>query len=131
MWKRDFPAIYKDLNAVKWSEPVNEIMTRVHGNIIHDPATVRILYHFFLDNVRARAVNLIAHVYSSIALQMVAEMTGLSAEVAGTACLERGWVVENDTQMVHPIIPPASTSIETSSEDQLYKLTDFVSFLEN
>lgn len=31
MWKRDFPAIYKDLNAAKWSEPVSEIMTRVHG----------------------------------------------------------------------------------------------------
>lgn len=76
-------------------------------------------------------MNLIAHVYSSITLQMVAEMTGLPPDVAGTACLERGWMVENDTQMVHPITPPATSSIETSSEDQLYKLTDFVSFLEN
>ena len=32
MWKRDFPATYKALNAVKWSETVADIMRNILGN---------------------------------------------------------------------------------------------------
>lgn len=31
MWKRDFPAIYKALNAVTWSDAVAEIMKQLQG----------------------------------------------------------------------------------------------------
>lgn len=31
MWKRDFPGIYKALNAVKWSDTVADIMKHVQG----------------------------------------------------------------------------------------------------
>lgn len=58
-------------------------------------------------------------------------MTGLKADVAGSACLEKGWQMEPDTRIVHPVRPPPEATGHISSEDQLYKLTDFVSFLEN
>lgn len=31
MWKRDFPAIYKALNAVTWSDTVAEVMKQLEG----------------------------------------------------------------------------------------------------
>ncbi|XP_017775257.1 PREDICTED: COP9 signalosome complex subunit 8 [Nicrophorus vespilloides] len=113
MWKREFPQIYKALTAVKWSDIVAEIMKHVQ------------------DKVRLRAVDLISHAYSSITLETVAQMTGLTVEVAGAACIEKGWHIEADTRMVHPVRPSPEPSGHISSEDQLYKLTDFVSFLEN
>lgn len=58
-------------------------------------------------------------------------MTGLTNEQTLAACQEKGWSVELDTRMVHPKAPQQSTSCHTSSEDQLNKLTNFVSFLEN
>ncbi|XP_022918880.1 COP9 signalosome complex subunit 8 [Onthophagus taurus] len=113
MWQRDFPAVYRALTSVKWSDTVAELMNLVQ------------------ENVRSRAVDLIAQSFSSIALETVASMTDLNVEVAGAACIEKGWLVEADTQMVHPVRPKLEPSGHISSEDQLYKLTDFVSFLEN
>lgn len=76
-------------------------------------------------------MDLIAQAYSSITLDTVSAMTGLPPDICAAACTEKGWQVEADTRMVHPVRPPPETSGQTSSEDQLYKLTDFVSFLEN
>lgn len=83
-----------------------------------------------VEKARSRAVDLISQAYSTISLETVAQMTGLTPEVAGSACLERGWLIEADTHMVHPIRPVQEEAGHTSSEDQLYKLTNFVSFLE-
>ncbi|KAG5876456.1 hypothetical protein JTB14_032689 [Gonioctena quinquepunctata] len=113
MWNRDFPAIYKALNAVTWSETVVDIMKMVQ------------------DVVRARAVDLISQAYSSITLDTVSAMTGLSPDVCIPACADRGWKFEPDTKMIHPVRNTIEHIGQTSSEDQLYKLTDFVSFLEN
>nr|XP_023025907.1 COP9 signalosome complex subunit 8 [Leptinotarsa decemlineata] len=113
MWKRDFPSIYKAINAVTWSETVTDIMKLLQ------------------DVVRTRAVNLISQAYSSITLDTFSAMTGLPHDVCIPACKERGWTFEPDTKMIHPIGLAVEHIGQTSSEDQLYKLTDFVSFLEN
>ncbi|KAI4465029.1 cop9 signalosome complex subunit 8 [Holotrichia oblita] len=113
MWQRDFAAVYKALNTVKWSDTVAEIMMLVQ------------------DKVRSRAVDLISQAYSSITLDTIASMTGLTIEVAGGACMEKGWHIEADTHIVRPIRPKIENCGHISSEDQLFKLTDFVSFLEN
>lgn len=42
MWKRDFPAIYKALNAIKWSDAILEIMKQLEGEVIS-------VYLFFLS----------------------------------------------------------------------------------
>lgn len=58
-------------------------------------------------------------------------MTGFSADICIPACAERGWKYEADTKMVHPVRQIIEHRGQPSNEDQLYKLTDFVSFLEN
>lgn len=83
------------------------------------------------EKVRSKAVDLISLAYSSVSLDTVAHMTGLTVDVAGAACLEKGWQVDPDTKMVHPVRPVPVETGHINSEDQLYKLTDFVSFLEN
>ncbi|ENN74403.1 COP9 signalosome complex subunit 8 [Dendroctonus ponderosae] len=113
LWKSDFPATYQALNAVKWSENVAEIMQNVQ--IV----------------VRSRAVDLMSQAYSSINLQTVQAMTGLDSEVCIAACKEKGWRVETDSKIVYPVRKAAEPLSQLSSEDQLFKLTDFVSFLEN
>lgn len=75
---------------------------------------------------------LISEAYSSVNISTVAQMTGLSANEAGNLATEKGWAT--DGSMVQPIKPEkeqTGTVQETSAEDQLYKLTQFVSFLEN
>lgn len=86
---------------------------------------------FFVENVRKRAVDLITQAYSSIHIDTVAAMTGLTPEQTKEACVEKEWSIEPDTLMVHPKAPPKPPPCHTSSEDQLNKLTNFVSFLEN
>ncbi|XP_018322475.1 COP9 signalosome complex subunit 8 [Agrilus planipennis] len=113
MWKRDFPAIYNALNSVTWSENVADIMREVQ------------------EITRLRAVDLITRAYSSISLDAVAHMTGLTSDVANKACSEKGWQIEADTNIVHPVRSSTVIIGQNSSEDQLYRLTDFVSFLEN
>lgn len=87
--------------------------------------------NIFLVVVRSRAVDLISQAYSSITLDAVLAMTGLTADICVQACIEKGWRVESDTKMVYPIRQAPEPIAQPSSEDQLYKLTDFVSFLEN
>lgn len=86
---------------------------------------------FFLESVRNRAVELISQAYSAVSLDTVCAMTGLAPDICSKACMEKGWKFEADTKIVHPIKIKVESISSTSSEDQLYKLTDFVSFLEN
>ncbi|XP_066258591.1 COP9 signalosome complex subunit 8 [Euwallacea similis] len=113
LWKSDFPSTYKALNAVNWSDTVAEIMKKVQ--IV----------------VRSRAVDLISQAYSSITLETVVAMTGLPPDLCIQACIERGWRIEPDTKIVYPVRQLSESVPPPSSEDQLYKLTDFVCFLEN
>ncbi|CAH2012825.1 unnamed protein product [Acanthoscelides obtectus] len=113
MWRRDFPGIYKALNKVTWSDTVADIMKEVQ------------------ESIRNRAVDLISQAYSSITIDTVCAMTGLTPDICIPACAEKGWSFEADTNMIHPVRQVVEPAGQTSSEDQLYKLTDFVSFLEN
>ncbi|XP_034230720.1 COP9 signalosome complex subunit 8 [Thrips palmi] len=112
MWKRDYPAAYAALQA-PWSDNVRHIMTTLQ------------------EELRSRAIDLIANAYSSIALSDLAAMAGINDREAERISNERGWIIDAETEMVHPVRPPPSSQVITSSEGQLNKLTDYVSFLEN
>lgn len=86
---------------------------------------------FFSDKVRARAVDLISKAYSSITLEAIAAMTGLTTEIAGNACVEKGWFIEADTRIVRPVRENIQPSTQICTEDQVHRLTNFVSYLEN
>lgn len=112
IWQRDFPGVYAALNA-DWSENVRHIMQAL------------------LENVRKRAVHLVSHAYSSINMDDLAASVGMPVEQAVLAATEQGWKVDVGARMVKPCRPSSSPNQGASSEDQLYKLTEFVSFLEN
>lgn len=85
------------------------------------------------DSVREQAMTLISKAYSSLGLTVLASMTGLALEEAQQAAMERGWSI--DGTMVQPVKIDKEQSTFTNeiclTEDQLKKLTQFVSFLEN
>ncbi|XP_014486320.1 PREDICTED: COP9 signalosome complex subunit 8 isoform X2 [Dinoponera quadriceps] len=114
MWQRDWAAVHVALN-VEWSEDVMDIMTALK------------------DKVRERMMKLISKAYSSLDLTVLASVTGLSLDEARRTAIDRGWSI--DGVMVQPRKPDedeCNLSNEVClTEDQLQKLTQFVSFLEN
>ncbi|XP_038211630.1 COP9 signalosome complex subunit 8 [Zerene cesonia] len=113
MWKKDLPRTYQALAAYHWVEPVATIMRALE------------------EKVRERAFNLIGRSYSSISIETVVSMTGLSKEAVLQICRDRKWELNEDGVTVNPMPPVQPAPLHTSSEDQLFKLTEFVSFLEN
>ncbi|KAJ1520179.1 hypothetical protein ONE63_004393 [Megalurothrips usitatus] len=112
MWKRDYPSAYTCLQ-VAWSDNVRPIMTTLQ------------------EELRSRAINLIGNAYSSITISDLSAIAGISDRDAERISNERGWIIDAETEMVHPVRPPPSSQVITSTEGQLNKLTDYVSFLEN
>ncbi|XP_015608883.1 COP9 signalosome complex subunit 8 [Cephus cinctus] len=112
MWQRDWPAVHTALNA-EWSEHIFSIMNALK------------------DSVRERAMSLISEAYSSLGLTGLAAMTGLSLEQARQAAVEKGWGIDGMTVQPCKLDKEQCQTQASLTEDQLYKLTQFVSFLEN
>ncbi|XP_029176682.1 COP9 signalosome complex subunit 8 isoform X2 [Nylanderia fulva] len=114
MWQRNWPAVHAALN-IEWSEDVKDIMTALK------------------DNVRERVMRLISKAYSSLNLATMATMSGMSLDEARQAAIDRGWsvdgtIVQPYTQIHEEIFQSDKICL---TEEQLEKLTQFVSFLEN
>ena len=76
---------------------------------------------------RKRAEKLVCLAYTSLSVNTAAGLMGCTAEEVISQ--HKDWVVEN--HIITPVLPPTSPVQVTSSEEQLSKLTEFVSFLEN
>lgn len=79
-------------------------------------------------------MRLISKAYSSLNLATMATMSGMSPDEARQAALDRGWNV--DGTIVQPCKQIDEEQYDLSdkiclTEEQLQKLTQFVSFLEN
>ncbi|XP_063994507.1 COP9 signalosome complex subunit 8 [Diachasmimorpha longicaudata] len=113
MWQRDWPAVHTALNR-EWSDDVRDIMLALK------------------ENVRERAMSLVSEAYSSLDLSVLAGMVGQSLEDTKQSVLDRGWSLDDTTVKPCKIEKEQFTpSPTTLTEDQLSKLTQFVSFLEN
>ncbi|XP_013168147.1 PREDICTED: COP9 signalosome complex subunit 8 [Papilio xuthus] len=113
LWKKDLAGTYQALAIYNWTEPISNIIRALE------------------ERVRERALNLIGRSYSSISHNTLVSMTGLSNEAIAQICKERKWELSEDGTTIKPIPPVQPTPLHTSSEDQLFKLTEFVTFLEN
>lgn len=58
-------------------------------------------------------------------------MTGLTRDAVLCTCRDLKWTVNEDGVTINPSPPTQPAPLHTSSEDQLFKLTEFVTFLEN
>lgn len=79
-------------------------------------------------------MRLISKAYSSLNLSTMATMSGMSLDEARQAAIDRGWSV--DGTIVQPCKQNDEEQYSQSdkiclTEEQLEKLTQFVSFLEN
>jgi len=85
----------------------------------------------YAGQVRSRALELVGSAYSSINIEDLAKHLGETpAQALASAASQPGWQLA-DGNMVLPIKPAPLTGPALTSEDQLEKLTQFVSFLEN
>lgn len=92
---------------------------------------LKTIWCLFLENIQNQAIKIISQAYSSIGLEKVAMMTGLSNDQVVKMCAEKHWSIETDINMIYPALPANKQYHHISNEDQLQKLTDFVSYLEN
>ncbi|XP_012229885.1 COP9 signalosome complex subunit 8 [Linepithema humile] len=119
MWQRNWPEMHAALN-IEWTIDVRDIMAALK------------------DKIRERIMRLISKAYSSLNLSAMATMTGMSLADARQAAIDKGWNVEDtlDAAIVLPWkkleeLEYNQTDKICLTEEQLQKLTQFVSFLEN
>ncbi|EDV26955.1 expressed hypothetical protein [Trichoplax adhaerens] len=84
-----------------------------------------------IANCRNRAFQLVSRAYDSISWKDLAAIVGLSVEDAIQAATERSWTVDVDSQMIMPTKIVDDTQIKNITNEQLKKLTDYVTYLEN
>lgn len=114
LWNNDTPGFYREMNT-EWSKPVAELMFELK------------------EKIQLETVNLIGRAYSSIFEDVFAQMTNQTPELVIETCKGLDWeIVEGPRpRLIIPKKPPVEKVATTSSENQLFKLTEFVSFLEN
>lgn len=114
LWKNEMVNFYKAMEF-KWSIQVSEVMYELKEKIQ-------------MDNVQ-----LIGYAYSSILEDVFAEMTNQTPETVEETCKRMGWEIQ-EGPYPRQILPkkPAMEKVSTlDAEDQLHRLTSYVSFLEN
>lgn len=112
MWQRDWPGTHAALNF-EWNRDVAEIMNALK------------------ERIRERAIALVENAYSSLDITTFSNMTGLSVTDARQVLQEKGWNLTGTTVRPVKVEKEESSIHETITEEQLNKLTQFVSFLEN
>lgn len=113
LWKNEMVEFYKLIDH-KWSTAVAEVMCELKEKIQ-------------MDNIQ-----LIGYAYSSIHENVFAEMTNLTPEMINDTCKRMNWEIqEGSPRLILPKKPVVEKVSALDAEDQLHKLTSYVSFLEN
>ncbi|KAL7294812.1 hypothetical protein TKK_0011742 [Trichogramma kaykai] len=113
MWTRDWEEVHIALN-VEWNANVREIMQALKGK------------------VQERVLKLVGDAYASLDLVTLSKMIGMSLDKTKEVAEQRGWNLVGNTVKPTKAVPKSNASTtETIAEEQLHKLTQFVSFLEN
>lgn len=76
-------------------------------------------------------MDLVARAYTSISAEDFAQLVGMGIEEAVIATKGHGWGYDEPTRMILPIPQAPQPFTPTPSEEQLRRLADYVSFLEN
>lgn len=113
--KNDVVELYKLIDNFKWSKSVSEIMCELK------------------EKVRMDTIDLIGQAYTSIFEDVFGEMTNLSQEMIEDTCKRLNWEIQEGPtpRLILPKKPVIEKISALNAEDQLQKLTSFVSFLEN
>lgn len=120
LWKCDLSEFYRVV-SFEWSRTVAELMFELK------------------EKIQLEAIELIGRAYTSIYEEKFAEMTNQqSPDKVTEVCTNLDWEIQDDRdagkRLIIPKKPSADKMNSLNSDEilqQLYRLTDFVSFLEN
>ncbi|KFB43040.1 AGAP008857-PA-like protein [Anopheles sinensis] len=114
LWNNDTAGFYKAINH-DWSKHVSELMFELK------------------EKIQQETISLIGRAYSSIFENVFAEMTNQTTDMVEDTCKGLNWEIIDGAppRLIIPKRTVEEKPIVVSSEDQLQRLTDFVSFLEN
>ena len=79
---------------------------------------------------REEAWQLVGRAYSTVRLADLGQYVGMPEEEVAAAAAERGWPT-TDGGMVRPVGGKEDRCQQVPTEEQLERLTDFISYLEN
>lgn len=105
------------------------LITVLHFRLSYCPITT--LLRIFAEHVRNRAVELVGRAYTSIRADDFAQLVGMSVEEAVSLAQGHNWGYDEPTCMILPVPQTPQPHAPTPSEEQLRRLADYVSFLEN
>eukprot|EP00941_MAST-03F_sp_MAST-3F-sp1_P002160 g2160.t1 len=82
------------------------------------------------DVSTASYMSLIGRAYTKIRLSVVAPRLGVDESVAVQRCTKKGWLFDEQSQMLTPVEEPALESMQSGLQ-QLHNLRKYVTFLES
>jgi COP9 signalosome complex subunit 8 len=112
LWRKDMPNFYQTARSFQWSPTIAPIMTQL------------------IASIQEKMVRLIGTAYTSIQVDDVAALLGLSSPEVEVLAQGRGWT-KSIEGLLQPVESPPEEVVLASAEEQLGKLTDFVTFLES
>lgn len=113
LWKNEMVEFYR-LMDYKWSQGA-EVMFELK------------------EKVQQENIQLVSYAYSSIQENVFAEMTNLSPEAIVETCKQLNWEILSgpSPRLIIPKKPVIDKVSALDAEDQLRRLTGYVSYLEN
>lgn len=114
LWKNEMIEFYR-LMEYKWSQGVAELMYELKEKAQQDN------------------IQLIGYAYSSIHENVFAEMTNQTPEAIADTCKRLNWEIQDGPfpRLILPKKPVINKVSALDAEDQLRRLTSYVSYLEN
>nr|CAG4641258.1 EOG090X0F3A [Eulimnadia texana] len=119
LWNQEHPQVFSLLRNAAWPEDLKPYAA------------------LLFESYRTKIINLIAKAYSSVHLQTFANILGLNEHTEEVEAVllklkeEAGWRVDAGAGLIIPESPAPPPIEIVSNAEQLEKLTNFVSFLEN
>ncbi|KAJ3675166.1 hypothetical protein LUZ60_004208 [Juncus effusus] len=112
LWTKDYAAVYVAAHEFNWSPEASGIVTS------------------FLENYTKKMFELVTTAYSTISVSELARFIGMSEDDATKYVVERGWSLDNETQML-TVVKPKRVTEQKIDPSKLQRLTEFVFHLEN
>ncbi|XP_021947149.1 COP9 signalosome complex subunit 8 [Folsomia candida] len=111
LWLKDTRSFHNTVKAFQWSTTIAPIVAKL------------------IETVRETTLRLLGTVYTCVNTQDAAELLGLSEPEVCSLISPLGWTIQNG--LLHPAESVAQNVYSMSADDQIAKLTDYVSVLEN
>ncbi|KAK2140676.1 hypothetical protein LSH36_1280g00103 [Paralvinella palmiformis] len=131
----DYVKLGKELEEQEVESPGGVATAQVYGQLLaiyllqNDMPNAKFLWK--KEHTRERGFNLVGQAYSSISGEQLSVFVGLPVTEAVEVVVARGWEADAQTRMIMPKKTKLLQEVCIPTEQQMARLTDFVSFLEN